>query len=109
MRKLAIFAGFAGTSIMALTTGQALGFPGETRSVAARIAPEVQAVQYNGYRPRYGRPPPYGSGGPYRYSRDGSPIDSQGWRYFNGYWHSGCFKLDYLSDVDACGAGPGRR
>jgi hypothetical protein len=102
MRKLTILAGLAGASIMTLTTGQAQGFSGETQSVATRMAPEVQAVQYNGYRPRHHNPPPYGSGGPYRYSPDGSPIDSQGWRYFNGYWHNSCFNLDYLSDAAAC-------
>jgi len=109
MRKFAILAGLAGASTMALTTGQAPGFPGGTQSAAARIAPEVQAVQYDGYRPRYYHPPPYRSGGPYRYSRDGSPIDSQGWRYFDGYWHNGCYNLDYLSDVDACGGAGTRR
>ena len=109
MCRLAILAGLAGASITAVTTGQALGFPVQMQSVAAGTTGEVQAVQYNEYRPRYYGAPPYGSGGPYRYSRDGSPIDSQGWRYFNGYWHNGCFHLDYLSDVDACGGGAGGR
>jgi hypothetical protein len=109
MRKLAILAGLAGASITALTTSQVLAFAGGAQSVTARFTPEVQAVQYNGYRPRYCNPPPYGSGGPYRCSPDGSPIDSQGWRYFNGYWHNGCFNLDYLSDSAACSVGPSRR
>jgi hypothetical protein len=104
MRKLEILAGLAGASITALTAAQALGLPGETQSVAARVAPEVQAVQYNGYRPRYYNLPPY-SGGAYGYSRDGS----QGWRYFNGQWQNGCFNLPYLSAVDACGGFGGRR
>ena len=103
MRKLAIRAGLAGASIMALT-GQALAFPGGTQWVTARIAPEVQAVQYNGHRPRqprhYNRPP-Y-SGGAYF---DGS----QSMRYFNGQWANGCFNLPYLSAVDACGGFGGRR
>jgi len=107
MRDLAILAGLAGASIIALTTGQALAFPGGMQSVTARAAPEVQPVQYNGYRPRYHRAP-YGSA-VYGYSRDGSPIDSHGWRYYDGYWHSGCFNLPYLSDVDACPGGAGRR
>ncbi len=101
MRKLAILAGVAGASIMTLTTGQALAFPGETQSVATRIVPEVQAVQYNGYGPRHYGPPPHVSGGPYRYSPEGSPIDSQGRRYYNGYWHNACFNLDYLPDIFA--------
>jgi hypothetical protein len=109
MQKIAILASLAGAAITALTTGQALAFPGGTPSVTARIAPEVQAVQYNEYRPRYYRPAPYGSQA-YRLSPNGSPIDSQGWRFYNGYWHNGCFHLDYLSDVDACGGGgAGRR
>jgi hypothetical protein len=107
MRKSAILAGLAGASMMALTTGQALAFPGGTPSVAARITPEVQAVQYDGYRPRYD-PTPYRSGGSHRNSRDGSP-NSQSMRYFNGQWANGCFNLPYLSAVDACGGFGGRR
>ncbi len=110
MRKLAMLAGLAGASIMPLMTGQALAFPGGTQSTAARIAPEVQAVQYDEYRYRsyHYHPAPYGSAPYGRQSPDGSPIDSRGWRYFNGYWHSGCFNLSYMSDADAC-AGAGRR
>jgi hypothetical protein len=73
MRKLAILAGAADASIMTLMTGQALAFPGETQPVATRIVPEVQAVQYNGYRPRHYSPPPDVSGGPYRYFTRGEP------------------------------------
>jgi hypothetical protein len=102
MAKLTLLAGMAGASITALATGQALGFPGGAQLGAAGIAPEVQAVQYRYYAP-------YGGIPPFRYSRDGSPIDAQGWRFYNGTWHSGCFDLPYLSDVDACGGGPGGR
>ena len=36
-------------------------------------------------------------------ARVGSPIDSQGWRYWNGNWDSTCFRtLNYLSSMDAC-------
>ncbi len=103
MRKLAILAGFAGASIMALTTGQALAFPGG-QSLTAGIAPEIQAVRY---RRHHYPPASYGTALYGRRSPNGSPIDSRGWRYFDGSWHNNCFNLDYLDDSAAC-TGSGR-
>jgi hypothetical protein len=41
MRKSAILAGLVGASIMTLTTGQALGFPGETQLAISLMSPPV--------------------------------------------------------------------
>jgi hypothetical protein len=37
---------------------------------------------------------------------DGSIIDSQGWRYWNGNWDNSCFRtLHYLNSAAACSGG----
>ena len=39
--------------------------------------------------------------------RNGRVVDSQGWRYSNG-WENGCFRsLGYLNSSDACGGASG--
>jgi hypothetical protein len=101
MRKLAILAGLAGVSITALTTGQALAFPGGMRSVTTGAAPKIQTVQYTHRRPHH-----YASAPSVRRSPDGALIDSQGWRFWNGQWDNTCFRtLDHLSSSAACSGG----
>ena len=52
-----------------------------------------------------GPPQPY-----FRRSIDGHPIDSQGWRFWNGQWDNTCFRtLDYLPSASACSGGGFRR
>jgi len=43
-----------------------------------------------------------------RVGPDGSNIDSQGRRHWNGQWDNSCFRaLGYLNSVDACGGHSG--